>query len=168
MLATYNAISTHMIMMITERYRFCCFKQIQESTKGYSRWKVEQRHSKVATIGAQASPKKGNGTKCPEGYTFLAGMPHPCKCSMETTHNSVKVNVGIKVIKSVESLIGQEVTIGQGSECHLTFVRRRLHIVEYGKTLIIHVMLFSRGYHPWFIHETLYSRFAISSSVILT
>ena len=33
---------------------------------------------------------------------------------METTHNSVKVKLGIKVMKLVESLIGREVTVGQG------------------------------------------------------
>ena len=33
------------------------------------------------------------------------------KCSMETTHNSVKVKVGIKIMKLVESLIGWEVTV---------------------------------------------------------
>ena len=50
--------------------------------------------------------------------------------SMETTHNSVKVKLGIKVMKLVESLIGREVTVGQGSECHLTFVRGLLHIAQ--------------------------------------
>ena len=30
---------------------------------------------------------------------------------METTHNSVKVKLGIKVMKLVESLIGREVTL---------------------------------------------------------
>ena len=39
--------------------------------------------------------------------------------------------LGIKVMKLVESLIGWEVTVGQGSECHLTFVRGRLYIPEY-------------------------------------
>ena len=53
-----------------------------------------------------------------------------CKCSMETTHNSVKVKLGIKVMKLVESLIGRKVTVGQGSECHLTFVRGLLHIAQ--------------------------------------
>ena len=38
----------------------------------------------------------------------------------------------------------------------------------YCKTLIIRVILFSRGHHPRFIHETLYSRLVISSSIILT
>ena len=49
---------------------------------------------------------------------------------METTDNSVKVKLGIKVMKLVESLIGGEVTVGQGSECHLTFVRGLLHIAQ--------------------------------------
>ena len=49
---------------------------------------------------------------------------------METTHNSVKVKLGIKVMKLAESLIGREVTVGQGSECHLTFVRGLLHIAQ--------------------------------------
>ena len=54
-----------------------------------------------------------------------------CKCSMETTRNSVKVKPGIKVMKLVESLISWEFTVtGQGSECHLTFVRGRFHIAE--------------------------------------
>ena len=33
-------------------------------------------------------------------------------------------------MKLVESLIGWEVTVGQGSECHLTFVRGTLHIAN--------------------------------------
>ena len=33
-------------------------------------------------------------------------------------------------MKLVESLIGWDVTVGQGSECHLTFVRGILHIAE--------------------------------------
>ena len=36
----------------------------------------------------------------------------------------------VGVMKLVESLIGWEDTVGQGSECHLTFVRRLLHIAE--------------------------------------
>ena len=43
---------------------------------------------------------------------------------------SVKVKLGIKVMKLVGSLIGREVTVGQGSECHLTFVRGLLHIAQ--------------------------------------
>ena len=54
--------------------------------------------------------------------SLLACHTH-CKLSMETTHNSVKVKLGRKVIELVESLIGWEVTVGQGSECHLTSVK---------------------------------------------
>ena len=42
-----------------------------ESTKGYSRWKsskdMASSRNLVSTIGAQASPTMGDGTKCPEG-----------------------------------------------------------------------------------------------------
>ena len=41
-----------------------------------------------------------------------------------------KVKLGIKVMKLVESLIGWEVTVGQGSECHFIFVRGILQIAE--------------------------------------
>ena len=54
-----------------------------------------------------------------------------CKCSMETTRNSVKVKLGIKVMKLAKSLIGWKVIVtGKESECHLTFVRERLHIAK--------------------------------------
>ena len=50
---------------------------------------------------------------------------------MEISRNSVKVTLGIQVIKLVKSLIGFEVIVsGRGSECHLTFVRGRQHIAE--------------------------------------
>ena len=39
--------------------------------------------------------------------------------------------------------------------------------VIYCKTLIIRVTLFSRGHQQRFIHETLFSRFVVSSSIIL-
>ena len=64
------------------------------------------------------------------GKRSLQACHNRCKCSMETTLNSVKVKLGIKVMKLVESLIVWEITVGQGSECHLTFVRGRLHIAE--------------------------------------
>ena len=61
----------------------------------------------VSTIGAQASPKKGGRNQ------VFGRVRVPClhatprfKCPMETTHNSVKVKLGIKVIQLVESLIG--------------------------------------------------------------
>ena len=53
-----------------------------------------------------------------------------CKYSMESTHYSVKVKLGIKVIKLVKSPIGKEVTVtGRAVECQLTFARGALHIV---------------------------------------
>ena len=36
----------------------------------------------------------------------------------------MKVKVGIKVMKLVKSLIGWEVTVGQGLECHLTLLNK--------------------------------------------
>ena len=52
-------------------------------------------------------------------------------CSMETTCNSVKVNIGNNVIKLVESPIGWGVTVtDQGLESYLTFVNGRLHTGE--------------------------------------
>ena len=53
------------------------------------------------------------------------------KWSMKTTDNSMKVKLGIQVMKLVKSLISWEVTVGQGSECHLIFVRGRIHIAEW-------------------------------------
>ena len=86
--------------------------------------------NQVSTIGAQASPKKGDENQGPEVKRSPVGMSHPLQMLHGTTHNSVKVKLGIKVMKLVESLIGWEVTLGQGSECHSTFVRGGLHIAE--------------------------------------
>ena len=83
----------------------------------------------VSTIGAQASPEMG-GPGVWKGKRSMLACHIRYKCSMETTHNSVKVKVGIKVMKLMESLIGWEVTVGQGSECHLIFVRGKIHIAE--------------------------------------
>ena len=85
---------------------------------GLNNWSI----SKSQNGGTEPGARKGK-------RSLLVYLTR-CKCSIETTHNSVKVNVGIKVIKLVESLISWEVTVGQGSECHLTFVRGKLHIAE--------------------------------------
>ena len=45
---------------------------------------------------------------------------------------------------------------------------KEARIQEYCKTLIIRVTLFSRNHRSSFIHETLFSRLVISSSIILT
>ena len=82
----------------------------------------------ASKIGAQASPKMGGGAEpgVRKGKRCLLACHTCCKCSMETTHYSLKVKVGIKVMKLVGSLIGWEVTGCQGSEYHLTFVRGKL------------------------------------------
>ena len=84
----------------------------------------------VSTIGAQANPQKRTEPGLWKGKRALLACHTPCKCSMETTHNSVKVKLGIKVMELVESLISWEVTVCQGSECHLTFVKGRLHKIS--------------------------------------
>ena len=75
-------------------------------------------------------PLKGTELGVQKGKRSLLTSHIRCKCSMETTHNSVKFKLGIKVIKFVENLISWEATVGQRSECLLTFVRGRVHIAE--------------------------------------
>ena len=70
----------------------------------------------VSTIGALQVPNWGTEPGVRKGERSLLASHTRCKCSMETTHNSVKVKLGIKVMKLVGSLIGREVTVGQGSE----------------------------------------------------
>ena len=77
------------------------------------------------------SPKGGRNKVSEKGKRSLLTYNTRCKCSMETTRNAGKAKLGIKVMKLVESVIGLEVTVtGQGPECHLTFVRGKLHIAE--------------------------------------
>ena len=78
-------------------------------------WYQQLENKQVSKRGTEPGVRKG---KC-----SLLACHTRCKCSMETTHNSVKFKLGIMVMKLVESLISWEVTAGQGSECHLTFVR---------------------------------------------
>ena len=69
---------------------------------------------------------------CPKGKRSLLACCTRFKCSIETTRNSVKVKLGInkvKVMKFWKSLISWELIVtDRGSECHLPFVRGRLHI----------------------------------------
>ena len=85
-------------------------------------WSQQLEHKQI--------PKRGTESGVRKGKRSLLECNTRCKCSMKTTHISVKVKLDIKVIELLENLIGWEVTFGQGSEFHLTFVRRRLHIVE--------------------------------------
>ena len=107
-------------------------KQNRKSAEGYSRSKVEKRHGITGLNNWSISKSpKGRGTRVRKGKPSLLTYHARCKCSMETNRNSVKVNFGIKVMTLMECLIGWEVTVtNQGSECHLTFVRGILNIVE--------------------------------------
>ena len=51
------------------------------------------------------SPKRGTEQGVQKGKRSLMACHTRCKCSMETTNNSVKVKLGMKVMKFVESLI---------------------------------------------------------------
>ena len=84
----------------------------------------------ISTIESQTSPKMGGRNQV--SGRVSASCWHATSVAMlhESTHNWVEVKVDIKVMKWVESLIGWEVTVGQGSECHLTFMRGKLHIAE--------------------------------------
>ena len=113
--------------------RKCSMKssQLGESQGRHGRQLDEESGKPVSTITAHANPlKTGMEPGVRRGKCSLLVCPSLCKCSMDTTHNTVKVKHDIKVMKLMLSLIGVEVKIGQGSECHLTFARGRLHIVE--------------------------------------
>ena len=61
-------------------------------------------------------PKRGTEPGVLKGKRSLMACHNRCKCSMETTRKSVKVKLGIQVMKLVKSVIGWEVTVtGQGS-----------------------------------------------------
>ena len=86
----------------------------------------------VLTIGAQASLKKGGRNQVSGRISVPCWHVTPvANAPWKPLINPVKVKLGIMVIKLVERLIGWEVTVGHGSECHLTFVRGRLHIAEW-------------------------------------
>ena len=50
--------------------------------------------------------QKGTDPGVGKGKRFLLALHTLCKCSLKTTHNSVKVNLGIKIIQLVKCLIG--------------------------------------------------------------
>ena len=57
----------------------------------------------VSAIGAQASPKRDTEPGVRKGKRSLLASHTRCKYSMETTHNSVNVKLGRKVMELVES-----------------------------------------------------------------
>ena len=62
-------------------------------------------------------PPKGAEPGVRRGKRSLLASHTRCKCSMETTHNSVKVKLGIKVMTLVESLIVNNVIIAGDFNC---------------------------------------------------
>ena len=109
-------------------FHFLSTSKIEKVPRGIR----DEKSSKDMASSMNTSKSQNGGTEpgVRKGKRSLLACHTRCKCSMETTHNSLKVKVGIKVMKLVESLIGWEVTVGQESECHLTFVRGKLHIAE--------------------------------------
>ena len=83
--------------------------QGEKTRQVWGNWAQQLEHKQV--------PKQGDGTRCSEGKPSQLSCHTLRKCSVETTRNSVRVNLGIRVVKLVESLVGWEVTgTGQGSE----------------------------------------------------
>ena len=87
------------------RIRIAMLNQAKSRTEWYSRWKSSQDTASsqnlvstigAQTLGAQTSPKKGDGTRCPEGWSYLSLLAcHTSrKCSIGTSLNSVKVEFG--------------------------------------------------------------------------
>ena len=91
----------------------CCNVRLSKNVKSGTnvptgimsyRWRV----SLVAKV-EQMQVRKGTEPGVWRSKRFLLASHIRCKCSIETTRNSVKVNIGNKVIKLVESLIGWRV-----------------------------------------------------------
>ena len=59
----------------------CILSKIEKVPRGIqgekSRRDMASSRNLVSTIGAQASPKKGDRTRCPERYAFPGNMPYP-------------------------------------------------------------------------------------------
>ena len=66
-------------------------------------WSQQLEHKQVPKTGTEPGVRKGK-------RSLLASHTR-CKCSMETTHNSVKVKLGINVMELVESLIGWDILL---------------------------------------------------------
>ena len=88
--------------------------------KSRGNWSQQSEHTQA--------PEKGTEPGVRSGKRSLLACHTRCKCSMEP----LIIGEGQARYQGheLESLIGWEVTVGQGSECHLTFVRGILHIAE--------------------------------------
>ena len=119
---------------------FTCLKEllvskIEKVPRGIRGEKSSKRHGKFEEFGLNnwSISKSQNG-----GRNQVSGrVSVPCWLATPVANAPWKPLIirwrsssAVKVMKLVESLIGREVTVGQGSECHLTFVRGLLHIAQ--------------------------------------
>ena len=85
-------------------------KQNRENTAECSSLKVEKRHGKFAKTGinnwSKASPEIGTDQGVRKGKRSLLAYQTHCKWSKETSRNSVKAKLRIKVIKLDQNMIG--------------------------------------------------------------
>ena len=77
-----------MMKRIPQNYHFDDYKsKIEKVPRGIRGEKsskdVTSSRNQVSTIGAQASSTMGDGTRCPEGLAFPAGMQHPLQMLIE-------------------------------------------------------------------------------------
>ena len=90
-------------------------KSREKTRQGRENWSQQLDNKQVRKKGLELGFRRDKRS--------LLACHTRCKCFMETTRNSTKVKLVIKVMKLTESLICWKVTVtGQGSECHLTFV----------------------------------------------
>ena len=102
-------------------------KKYRGIIQGNSREKTRQvRENSSQQLEHKQVPKRDE-TIYPDGKHSLLACHTRCKCSVETTRNSVIVKLGIKVIKLVKSQISLEVNLS-GSKCRLTFVKGKFFL----------------------------------------
>ena len=114
-----------LIRSILEHQYFPCSKAKSRKCRGIFKMKNRDKTWQVREkCSQQIGPKPG----ALQGKCSLLACHICCKCSMAITCNSVDVKLGFKVIKLMTILIGWKVPVCcRGSECHLIFLRGRLH-----------------------------------------
>ena len=95
----YNIITTISHVISSEGLQRKKIEKVPRGIQGEKSSKdMASSRNLVSKIGAQASPKRWTEPGVRKGKRSLLASHTRCKCSMETTHNSVKVKLGIKVI----------------------------------------------------------------------
>ena len=114
-------LQTRHLLRTKKNREITTVKSIKEKSRKKTRqvrvnWSRQLTHKQV--------PKSESGVR--KGERSLLACHTCCKCYIGTTPNTVKVKLGIKVMKFVNSLIGWVVTVTGD----LKFVRGRLHITK--------------------------------------